>query len=268
MTPLKPVTGSPEDGSEPERHDVTITDPVHNQRPRRHPHRQTAGPVDRARLAEVMGAVASGDVSAVFELHALCRHQLSSVVRAELRRHHIHHVDNDDLHGLVIDACLAIADRAGTWQPDGALPWHWARHRITAVVGAWVGQFADGFDPLRHDVALSGGGVSGAGPAEPWVGDEPPMVALLAELGRRHPVVDLFHRALGEAGSPRDQEVFVAYVVQQQAGDHSPAVTVGVMFDMTPEAVRKAVSRLRASLRRLVANDPRFAVLEGLPIVE
>jgi hypothetical protein len=237
---------------------VTITNPLDD-----HSHQAPVlrRGIDRARLAEVMAAMGSGEMSAVFDLFHEYHGPLETVVRVELRRHNLNWVDADDLHGLVVDACLALAECAGSWNPDGALPWHWARHRITAVVSAWVGQFADSFDPLRHEKAPGD-------TAEPWHGDEPDMLDLLERLAEHQPVIGLVREALNKVGSRRDQEILVAYVAQQRAGDHSPAITLGAMFGLSPDAVRKAVSRMRAGLRMLVATDSRYAVLDGLPLLQ
>lgn len=93
------------------------------------------------------------------------------------------------------------------------------------------------------------------------------MLAVLEGLADRHPAVALLAEALAVVGSDRDQELLLAYVVQQQAGDPSPAVTLSLLTGRSPDAVRQAVSRVRRSLRQLVADDPRYAVLEGLPLV-
>ena len=45
-----------------------------------------------------------------------------------------------------IDAVDALADVAGSWKPDGAWPWVWARHRVRAVVHDHVGTFASALD--------------------------------------------------------------------------------------------------------------------------
>lgn len=214
---------------------------------------------DRARLVSIMAAMADGIPSATFDLLREFSDPLRAVVRVELRRRNIGRIDEDELGGLVLDVCLALAEVAGAWDPDGAVPWTWARHRVGGVVDTWVGQFADSWDPDRH----TPGGVE----AEPWVGPEPCMLDVLGSLAGRHPAIGLLTEALAEVGSPRDQELLLAYVVQQQAGDPSPSVTLGLLTGRSPDAVRQAVARVRRRLRQLVASDPRYAVLEGLPLV-
>jgi hypothetical protein len=216
--------------------------------------------VDRVRLAEIMAAIADGDDAAVLRLHQEFYAPMAAVVRVELRRHNVHRIDDDDLHGLVLDVCFALASCAGAWTADGALPWQWARPRVSAAVSAWVGQFAESFDPDRH-----GGRSSSV--AEPWTGNEPSMLELLDQLAQRHPALALLREALARVGSLRDQELLIAYVAQQQSGDTSPAVTLAATFDVSPEVVRQAVSRMRRGLRQLADSDDRFEILHGLALV-
>lgn len=217
--------------------------------------------VDRVRLVEVMRAMADGDEAAVLRLHHEFFSPLAAVVRVELRRHHVHRIDNDDLNGLVLDVCFALSSCARAWDPDGALPWQWARPRVSSVVSSWVGQFAESFDPDRH------GGVQ-ATLAEPWTGHEPSMLELLDDLARRYPALALLREALALVGSVRDQELLIAYVAQQQAGDTSPAITLALTFDISPDAVRQAVSRMRRGLRQLAATDDRYEILDSLALVQ
>jgi hypothetical protein len=220
----------------------------------------TARGVDRTRLADIMRAMADGDAAAVVHLHQEFFGPMAAVVRVELRRHHVFHIDPDDLNGLVLDVCFALSSCARAWNPDGALPWQWARPRVAAVVSSWVGQFAESFDPDRH-----GGGTVTV--AEPWSGDEPSMLELLDDLALRHPALGLLREALGLVGSLRDQELLIAYVAQQQAGDTSPAFTLAATFNVSPEVVRQAVSRMRRGLRDLAASDDRYEILSGLALM-
>lgn len=218
------------------------------------------GGVDRERLSSIMRAMGDGNDAAVLHLHQEFFSPIAAVVRVELRRHHVHRIDDDDLNGLVLDVCFALSSCARAWNSDGALPWQWARPRVAAVVSSWVGQFAESFDPDRH----AGGPAT---VAEPWTGHEPSMLELLDDLARLHPALALLREALTQVGSARDQELLIAYVVQQQAGDTSPAVTLGATFDVSPEAVRQAVSRMRRGLRQLAATDERYELISGLALV-
>lgn len=216
---------------------------------------------DRQRLVQLMAAMADGDPSATFDLSREFSGPLAAVVRVELRRRNIHRIDDDELGGLVLDVCLVLAEVAGAWDPSGAMPWHWARHRVRAVVDGWLGQFADRWEPERHAEHVA------ADPPRPWAGGEPSMLEVLGGLAGQHPAIALLAEALAEIGSPRDQELLLGYVVQQQAGDPSPSVTLGVLTGRSPDAVRQAVARIRRRLRELVATNPRYAVLDGLPLV-
>lgn len=216
--------------------------------------------VDRHRLAELMEAMADRHRWACIALYQEFGGPIAATVTVELRRHHIHYVDPDELDGLVLDVCFALADCAAGWQRDGALPWHWARARVTNVVSGWIGQFADSYNPEVHAIHVPP-------TVQPYSGDEPSMLDVLDGLARHNPVTALVRQALNEAGSRRDQELLLAYMAQQQAGDLSPAVTLGAMFDLSPDTVRQAVSRLRRRLKQLVLRDPRYAVLEGLSLV-
>jgi len=227
----------------------------------RSPQRWAAPPpeVDRERLAAVMAAAAAGDPGAPVTLASEFAAPLGAVVRSELRRHHVHRVDNDDLGGLVLDCAFALVDCAGAWDPDGALPWTWARARLVAVVSAWVGQFAESFEVERHDRMGNASTV--------WGSHEPAFTDVLHHLAARNPVVALVREALDEVGSARDQELLLTYAAQQRAGDHSPAVTLSAMSGLSPDAVRQRVSRMRRSLRKLAQSDPRFAVLADLDLL-
>jgi hypothetical protein len=216
--------------------------------------------IDRPRLVELMAQLADGDPSAPIALFGEYFGPLAAVVRIEARRRRVDLTD-DDVRGLVLDVCFALAGCAGAWNPDGALPWVWARHRIAAVVDVWVGQFADSYDPERH--ADESGRVEVA-----WRGEDPPAVSVLEVLAARDPLLALFHLALSRAGSARDQEIFLTFTIQKQAGDPSPAVTVGEPLGLRPDAVRQVVARVRRRLRTLVATDDAYVMLDGLPLLD
>jgi hypothetical protein len=73
--------------------------------------------------------------------------------------------------------------------------------------------------------------------------------------------------ALEQVGSPRDRGLLLDYQMQQDAGDPSPAVTVGRQYGLSAPAVRQAVRRMRRSLRELVRDDARYGELADLPLV-
>jgi hypothetical protein len=93
------------------------------------------------------------------------------------------------------------------------------------------------------------------------------MLEVLASVAGEVPLAALLLEAFGKVGSSRDCELLLAYTAQQQAGDPSPAITLGSMHGRSPEAVRQAVSRTRRGLSCLVANDPRYAPLADILLV-
>ncbi len=225
------------------------------------PTRPPARGIDRQRLAELMAAMANGDLAAPFDLHREFNGPLTAVVRRHLRRLNVHAVPEEDVQSLAIDAALCLADCAGAWSPEGgAMPWHWAHERIRAMVHRWVGQFADSWEPDRH-----GGHVVDA--TEAWTGEDPPMLEVLATVADEDPLAALLLEAFSVVGNPRDCELLLAYTVQRQSGDPSPANTLSALHGRSPEAVRQAVSRTRRGLIRLVADDPHYAPLTDILLV-
>src|SRR5438132_11248909 len=94
-----------------------------------------------------MALMAAGDQAAIFMLYGEFGAPLAGLARRELRRMGVERVDPDELDGLVMDACLALFDSAGSWDPDGgALPWNWARQKLAALASGFVGQHADSLD--------------------------------------------------------------------------------------------------------------------------
>ena len=93
------------------------------------------------------------------------------------------------------------------------------------------------------------------------------MLEVLAGLARDHPEVALLREAVGRVASDRDQLIFFETAVQASLGDHSPAVTVGQLLGIRPEAVRQQHRRVRLRVQHLAATEPRFAALADLPVV-
>ena len=218
--------------------------------------------IERGRLEDLMSAMAQGDGAAVFALYEEFGGRIAGAVRAMLRRRGVMSVSADDLDGLVVDSCLALQDVAAAWRADGgALPWRWARHRIEAVVGSFVGQHADEADEAVmarlawHDAAA-------IGPA-----DEPDLLELLVRLVPTGEMAVLVREALERSGSARDQRLLLEVKVQEALGDRSPATSVAPLFGMRPAAVRQQVHRVKQRLRLLATAEPRFAPLAALPLV-
>jgi DNA-directed RNA polymerase specialized sigma24 family protein len=214
------------------------------------------------RLVELMGRMGAGDQAAIFGLYGEFGDRLATVCRRMLRRRGIEGIARHDLDGIVVDACLAIAEVAGAWRPEGgALPWTWARHRVEAVVQRYVGQHTDELDELRMAI------LSRRPAMAPTSSSEVEPLELLDEMAGADELCSLLREALGRAGTERDQRLLLEVQLQQSLGDRAPAATVAGMFDMSSDAVRQQVRRVRVRLRQLVADEPRYAALADLPLV-
>ena len=194
--------------------------------------------LDLERLAELMAQAGAGVQTAPISLYE----EFGLFVTRAMRRHlsdlGVRDVDADELHGLVMDACYELADRARSWRPDGgALPWVWAERRLRMLASRFVGQWSDPLDDSHHE--LPAAPLRDARPA-----DDPDELELLGRLARERPDVGRYAEALSTAAtSERNQRVLLAYRLQASLGDRSPAITVGRRFEMTPAAVRQVVKR-------------------------
>ena len=74
----------------------------------------------RDRLAVLMAGLAQGDLQALFAFHAEFGTTLAGVLRRELARLGRHEVPPEDLDGLVLDACMELAEIAGSWRAERA----------------------------------------------------------------------------------------------------------------------------------------------------
>ena len=224
-------------------------------------------------LAVIMARLAEGDEAAVVTLYQRFGDRVAGTVRAVLRERGLTLV-HDEVGGLVLDACLAIAGVAGAWSPDGgALPWTWARRRIERCVDRLIGQRTVPLDEHLHVVESQSAGAYAASVG--YVGlagfepdDGRPLCTALSGLSatddRCRLLDDAFDRA---AVSPLDREVCLQYAAEQHTGNRSPATTVGAMFALKEPTVRQRVRRSRERLRRLAAADTRFAPLAQLPLL-
>lgn len=208
---------------------------------------------DRVLLEELMAAMAEGDAAALFAfvhhfggaLAWVIRNLLQEFGRRDLLQ------DRDEIDGLVQDAAFVLFDRAAAWDPAGALPWVWAGQAIRAVVVRGIGNPTVELDADHLERAEL------QSPTRPAAAVDIDYKALRA----RDADFDLFCRAVGEAGSKRDQEVFHEYLAQKANGDHSPAHTVAAQFGLTPHNVRKIASRMSERIRQLIEADSRYRAL-------
>lgn len=189
----------------------------------------------REAVAAVMARIVAGERSAVWELHGLAEPSLRRMLRTEARRIDVR-IGDDDLLDLTLDAAVDLGKLAPSWRPDGALPWVWARRRITALVHAHVGTFADPLDDALELVA----------PVPVGRVDEPREV--LRSLARRHPSARRLHERLNAVVSPRDADIWLGVQIERAAGNRSPAVTVGADHGLRPDTVRKVVQRVSERL--------------------
>ncbi len=215
------------------------------------------------RLVELMAAMAGGDTAAVFALRGEYGGSIAAAVRDALGRRGAL-CTHEEIEGLVVDVCLMLFDTAAAWSADGgALPWIWARMRVGNLVDRHLGQYADRLDEQRDGRMAEGPGTGGGQACT----DEPPVLDVLDRLGGAHPAARLLQEALGQVASVRDGELFLELRIQELLGDRSPAVTVGVLLGLQPEAVRQQHRRVRLRLRRLAESNARFAPLASLPLV-
>lgn len=224
----------------------------------------------RERLVQLMAQMAGGDKAAIFTLAAEFGAQVGATVRRQLAHVGVQQIDLDELHGLVVDACMELYDCAQAWDPaGGALPWVWAERRVARLVSSYVGQHHDELDEPRLAEA-SGVVLAERGEAVPGH-DEPEPLDLLAALadGARgpHPLCRLVQEALELVSTDRDRRLLLEVAVQASLGDRSPSATAAALHGMRADAVRQVVKRTKDRLRTLAATEARFAPLAELPLL-
>lgn len=220
---------------------------------------------DREVVAELMGRMAAGDNSAVFELYERFGARLAAVMRRHLAVVGVPAAPREDVDGLVIDACFELLACSGAWRADGgAMPWTWAAARLRGLAARHVGMHADVLDAGGAEAGADGE-AAGDGPA--WSGDEGSAREVLAGVVDHHELAALLVDGLAQVGSPRDQAILLELRLQAELGDPSPSHTVAAGIGASPDAVRQVSSRLRRRLRHLAESDERFAPLADLPLV-
>jgi hypothetical protein len=210
-------------------------------------------------LVEVMARMTGGDRAAVFTLYLEYGDHVAALMRRELRRLGLQHVEPGELDGLVLDGCLALLDSAGAWDPEGgALPWNWAARRLASIAQRWVGQHADRLDGLELAAAEQ----------LRAVGEEPDGLEVFTRLAPCHDGCALLVEAFDHGNvNPRDRAILLAVKLQTEAGDPSPSITVARDHGLQPAAVRQVVKRTLDRLRAVAEREPRFAGLIELPIL-
>lgn len=190
-------------------------------------------------VAEVMARIVDGDREAVWDLHDLAEPALARILRAEARRIDIR-IGEDDVFDLTLDAAFDLAKLSGSWKPDGALPWVWARRRIAALVHDHVGTFARPLDETHLDLEERASAPGVEDPRE-----------VLRSVARRHPSARRLDQRLSAAVSDRDADIWLGVQIEKAGGNRSPAVTVAADHHMRPEAVRKVVQRVGERLNEV-----------------
>jgi hypothetical protein len=215
------------------------------------------------RLTEVMARMAAGDTAALEVLYVDFGNPIRSLIHKELRRLGVRSLDSADVDGLTLDVCTELFRRAASWDPShGVAPWTWARLRVRAIVGAFVGQFTD---PLPE-----GGPADADTPVAPApANDDENVVATFERLAalRNDLRLRLLAEALNRVSRPAQQEILFEVRMQAGQGDPSPAATVARAKALKPEAVRQTCKRLLDRVNDLAATDPYFAPLADLHLL-
>lgn len=210
-----------------------------------------------------MARMAAGEQAAIFELYEDFGDCIGRMLRSEFRRLGVERIDPAEIDGLILDACIDLSGRAGSWDPSrGVTPWTWAQFRLRALVVAHVGQFTDALPdegPAESPAAALAEG-EGAG------ADAGPLSTLRRLAGSR-PELRLLQEGLDLVSAPPQQAILLEVKVQAALGDPSPALTVGQMTGVRPDTVRQTVKRVLDRLRHLATADPRFAPLADLPLL-
>ncbi len=190
------------------------------------------------RVATLMGRIAGGERSAVWDLHTEAEVPLRRMVRAEARRIDVR-LGDDDVLDLTLDAAIELSKLAGAWKPDLALPWVWARKRIHALVHDHIGQFTRELDDEHLEVE-----------APPPVAPVPEPRVVLRALAETHAGACALEAKLTLV-SDRDAEIWLGVQLEKGAGNRSPAVTISAESGLRPDAVRKVVQRVGERLEEV-----------------
>jgi hypothetical protein len=207
-----------------------------------------------------MAAVAAGDQSAVAQLWAIARPNLTWIVRDALRSTG-RPFGPEVVEDAVSAAFSGLVNRAGSWSPQGgAKPWNWARKMVRGCAFEALGRPCLSLDdPSAPDRPATGPAGEGSTPTPPPVEDP---LALFEQLAETEPavgaVLEQFRRAVPK---DRDLRVFLRMLLEQAEGNLSPAVTVAALEDLTPANVRQIFHRVGAKLDPVLPGRCRDAVV-------
>ena len=200
-------------------------------------------PDRRRRLVEIMTAMPHEPAFMVSLMNEF-RAELTSHARWQIRRLGVW-VDRDVIDDLVVDYAVELHSCAAAWRPDGgALPWVWASARLRNVTIESVRpehmldrQLPEGFDradvttPVweTHDRTVDWKSeLDRVGEADEWV-------ARIRDAVDRH--------------SDRDVCMLVEFLDRRRSGEPAPGDSAAEVFDVKPATLRKAVQRVRETLR-------------------
>lgn len=186
----------------------------------------------RARVVEVMARLVAGDRDATWDLHVLAEVPVRHMLRAEARRVDVR-IGDEDVFDLTIDAAIDLAKLARAWDPDGALPWVWARKRIRGLVHDHIGQFTRELDDEHLQIE-----------APPMLVSVPEPREVLRSVAEQHPAARALEQRLAATVSERDADIWLGVQLEKGAGNRSPAVTVAAECGLRPDAVRKVCQRV------------------------
>ncbi|MEQ1786546.1 MAG: hypothetical protein ABL966_05790 [Acidimicrobiales bacterium] len=190
----------------------------------------------RAQVVEVMARLVDGDRDAVWDLHVLAEVPVRHILRAEARRIDVR-IGDEDVFDLTIDAAIDLAKLARSWDPDGALPWVWARKRITHLVHDHIGQHTRELDDEHLEIE-----------APPVLASVPEPREVLRSVAEGHPAARQLELQLSESVSERDATIWLGVQLEKGAGNRSPAVTIAAECGLRPDAVRKVCQRVTERL--------------------
>ena len=211
------------------------------------------------RLVEIMAALPE-DETGIVSLYLEFGAEIGGVIRFLVNRRGGAHLEEDEVDGLVFDACVVLGRLAGAWRPDGgALPWRWARRRLESMVCERIGPLTT---PLVREEQL------GAAEADVTaVLDAIDVSTTLCSLSGSDERCALLLEAIGASVSPADAEVLLRLRVQLDSGDPSPSHTVADELGFNPPAVRQRASRARRRLAAVIASEPRYAPIADIALL-
>ncbi len=197
----------------------------------------------RARLADLMAAMAEGDDAMIVTLMVEFRPELEAAARFHARQVSSTVVTDGDVNSLVAEFAMAIADVSRSWKPTGSLPWTYAKARLRQVtIDLLVAPAIDlGFD--GDDLAGEGSRVLDVASIDDDVEHFGRLVAMSSEHPELQEIVD---RLAGASG--RHVEIALTYRMQQLQGDEHASTSVADWFQTTPNNVRQITKRVFARL--------------------